>query len=48
MVGDYSGNINSFNTVNIDNHYWSDEEDDGAGNGIERIIAYSAHYKSDF
>jgi len=33
-MGDYSGNINSFNTVNIDNHYWSDEEDDGAGNGI--------------
>ncbi|PWW76786.1 hypothetical protein C7212DRAFT_363746 [Tuber magnatum] len=32
VVGDYSGNINSFNAVNIANHYWSDEADKESGN----------------
>jgi len=55
VVGDHSGNFNSFNTVSIDNHYWSDEgeeeeeeEEEEEGNGIEHIITYSARYRSNF
>jgi len=53
VAGDYSGNINHFNAVNVDNCYWSgdeedDEEDDEAGSGIEHVISHSAHYGSNF
>ena len=49
VVGDYSGNTNRFNAVNIENYYWSDEEEeDEAGNGIENTITYLTHYRSNF
>ncbi|PUU77948.1 hypothetical protein B9Z19DRAFT_1115205 [Tuber borchii] len=48
VVGDYSGNTNRFNAVNIENYYWSDEEeedeagnDSGASLGTRWMVPYS-------